>query len=411
MGNFSGKKLLDNIDRLVFRFSKRKLWLRFLIIMVIAIVVRTIYWLLAPVANAGDSHMFLDVAKSIYLGEITEELQFPFHIVYSLFLAPGYIFPNGLLWYIPLLHILLSAIVVLLLYLISREITDNYYIHFLTVIAAIFYPHLLFWMKFILSEVVYIPILLTFTYVTILIVKKPSLMKLATWILFALLSLFTRPVSLLMIFVSAVIVLGVFLRSKFPKKWTLFTASLVSVGLILGVIIVSIPTVNQKLLRLPTVYLSLWLSTRMVSGTFEDYYVKAALPPEVVSLSGEEQREYRVNYALDFIRTKPLQYGTMVIRRFFNYYYPWNYPQWSLKHRVFDAILTISMTVTILVSHKIPTKNNITLILLAFVLAFGVTSAFSQIDTDGRYRLPAEVLAIPVSSAGAIKIIEKLFKP
>jgi len=392
------------------RFSTIKLWLQLSIVMGIAVVVRGIYWLVTPAANAGDSHMFLDIAQAILRGEIATALEFPFHITYSLLLVPGFIIPGGLAWYIPLLHIVLSAIASVLLYLISREITSDHRVHALTAITGICYPHLLWWMKYILTEVVFIPILAAFIYLTIKLLQKSSNLAWALWPLFAVLLLFTRPVSLLVLMVSVVSLLAALMRRKFPQRWLSITIALVVVGVILGVGSISIPAINQRLLNLPTVAQSLWLSTRMVSGTYEDYYEKAALPPEVIQKTPAEQSEYKIDNALDFIRTQPLQYGLMAVKRFFNYYFPWTYPQWSLRHRIFDAVLSLSLTLAALASFEAPANKQLMLFLIACVLALGVTTAFSQIDTDGRYRLPAEALIIPVSSVGMIYMLEKIFR-
>jgi len=389
------------------RFSTIKLWLQLSIVMGIAVVVRGIYWLVTPAANAGDSHMFLDIAQAILRGEIATALEFPFHITYSLLLVPGFIIPGGLAWYIPLMHIVLSAIASVLLYLISREITSDHRVHALTAITGICYPHLLWWMKYILTEVVFIPILAAFIYLTIKLLQKSSNLAWALWPLFAVLLLFTRPVSLLVLVVSGVALSAAVMRRNFPRGWFSITSSLVAIGAIIGIGLISVPAVNQRILHLPTIVQSLWLSTHMVSGTFEDYYGKASLPPEVAGQPLAEQSEFKINYALDFIRTQPLQYGAMAVRRFFNYYYPWIHPQWSLRHRVFDAVLSLGLTISAIASLKAPANKELILFLVACVLALGVTTAFSQIDTDGRYRLPAEVLIMPVASTGAVYLLGK----
>lgn len=385
------------------RFSKAKLWMQLLGILSVAAIVRLLYWIMSPAATAGDSQLFLDVAQSILYGEFSTLFEWPFHIVYSLFLVPGYFFLDGLTWYIPLLHILLSSGSVVMVYLVSREMSSNYRVHVLAAIAAIFYPHLLFWMKFILTEIVFIPGLVAILYLTIKILKQPTYKLLVGWVLFAVFLIFTRPVALPLLLLLGIVLLAIFLRKELPQPnlWIPITSAIIFAAVVLGAKLISVPSVRQKLLNLPTVVQSLWLSTHVVSGTFEEYE-KANLPVEAVNLNLAEQKAYKVNVALEFIRTRPLQYILMAIKRFFSFYYPWVYPQWSIWHRVLDATISLAFTLAVVVNIRYAEKKSLTFLLLGCVLALGITTAFTQIDTDGRYRLPAEIILIPVFAEGYV---------
>lgn len=394
-------------SKVIDQFFNQSIWWQLLIIAFIAAVIRGIYWVITPAATAGDSHTFLTVAQAIIEGDITVVLNFPFHITYSLLLIPGFIFTNGLSWYIPLLHIVLSSMTVCALFLISKEISKDDNVHLITVVAGMFYPYLLHWMKYILTEVAFIPILLLFIYLTIKILKRSSKKAWSLWAYCALIFLFTRPVSLLVLIVSGIVVMTAEVRRKFPDRWRMISSALVFIGVLIGAAVISRPSVSQRIFSLHSVTESLWLSTRVVKGTFEEY-TKAELPPETSGMTASELREYKKNVSIDFIRAQPAQYLLMGVQRFFNYFYPWVHPQWSFQHRVFDAVLSLVLTIAAIVSLKSPANKGPVLLLLACALALGVTTAFSQIDTDGRYRLPAEVLILPASCAGAVFVARKL---
>lgn len=395
------------IDQIVTRFSNRSLLVQLLYIIALAVVVRSIYWIIAPEAKAGDSHAYLHLAQAIIDGEIAEVLTFPFHIIYSLLLVPGLIFHDGLLWYIPLLHISLSTISVVFLFLISREISRDNRVHLITAFTGVFYPYLLHWMTYILSEVAFVSVLLIVVYLTLKILQGCRKHIWFLWLVFLVVLLFTRPVAFLVLIVSGVFVFANWVRKKFPTRWQWITSGFLFAVIVISVMVLSIPFVNQWVFDLHIVAESLWLSTRVESGTFEAYR-NAELPPEASGLSASELREYKKNMSITFIKNQPFSYILMAIQRFFNYFYPWVHPQWSVKHRLFDAVLSLWFTIAAFASLKAPVKKNFVLFLFANVLALGVTTAFSQIDTDGRFRLPAEVLLIPSSCVGTVYAANKL---
>lgn len=393
--------LFKNIQPRINQISNKSFRVQLLLLIVFAVIVRVIYWIIAPEAKAGDSHAYLFLAQNIIDGNFSDVLAAPFHLTYAFLLIPGLVFPSGLSWYIPLLHIVLSSISVVFLFLISMEITTDERVHRITAILGVFYPYLLHWMKYILTEVAFVSILLAFIFLSIKVLKGCGKKIGILWGLCAVILLVTRPVSILILIVVGVATLFSGLRRKFPENWRLLSNAILFIGILMSILLLSITAINQRVLSLHAVTESLWLSTRVVSGTFDEYK-KAELPPETFGMSALELREYKKDISIDFIRTQPLKYLLMAIQRFFNYFYPWIYPQWSFKHRIFDAVLSLGLTITTIASLYAPAKRNLILLLVSCVLALGVTTAFSQIDTDGRYRLPAEVLIIPASSVGIV---------
>jgi len=118
---------------------------------------------------------------------------------------------------------------------------------------------------------------------------------------------------------------------------------------------------------------------------------------------------YKSDFALNFIRTQPLEYLWMAARRFVNYWYPWlHLAQWSLRHRAFDALLSLGLTLMVIVGLRAAEDKKIATLMVGMALTLGLVTALSQIDSDGRYRLPAEILLIPVASIGVIYCVQRL---
>lgn len=381
---------------------------RILFIGIVALVVRCIYWLAAPPANASDSWQFLLAAKNILQGNFSFLFEYPFHALYSILLVPRYLLPYGLRWYIPFLHISLSVLSVVLLYLISRRITSDWRVQVLTGLVAIFYPYLLFWLPYVLTETAFFFFLLLFVYLLIIALRNPAVKTITLLGVAALLLLFSRPVSLGILGVSAVIYMAVLMKRRFPRRWVMITGALVIGGLVVLFAILSLPSVSQRVLRIPSISQSLWLSTHIVAGTAEEWDLYTYLPPDV-SMTIEDVWMYKSDFALNFIRTQPLEYLWMAARRFVNYWYPWlHLAQWSLRHRAFDALLSLGLTLMVIVGLRAAEDKKIATLMVGMALTLGLVTALSQIDSDGRYRLPAEILLIPVASIGVIYCVQRL---
>jgi len=371
-----------------------------LFIGIAALTVRCVYWLIAFPVNAGDTQEYLSAAQNVLHGNFSFLIEFPFHALYSLLLVPGFLLPGGMNWYIALLHISLSTLSVLLLYLISRQISPDRRVHILVGLVGTFYPGLLFWLPYILTETAYFFLLLVFVYLLIIALRNPNWKNIVYLTVAAVFLLASRPVSMGILCISVVILAAVLMKRAFPRRWALFTGVLVVSGLALLFALLSLPNVRQRVLQIPTVSQSLWLSTHIITGATEEWNLYANLPPDIAGLTGTEVWEYKSSYALNFIKTQPYEYLWMAAGRFFNYWYPWVHPQWSLRHRVFDAILTISMTILAIIGLRVAENKKLPTLLVVLALTFGLVTAFSQIDPDARYRVPAEILLIPVACIG-----------
>jgi len=124
---------------------------------------------------------------------------------------------------------------------------------------------------------------------------------------------------------------------------------------------------------------------------------------------GERDR-YKVAQALAYIRQNPRQYLTQAGVKVVSFFFPWVFAAkaWSPAHRAVDAVFSIFLVVGALLalgSDEIARLHTATLLTMALTLA--LLSAFSLMDPDGRFRVPAEVLLLPLAPAGWIQGLTK----
>src|SRR5207237_10882038 len=84
----------------------------------------------------------------------------------------------------------------------------------------------------------------------------------------------------------------------------------------------------------------------------------------------------------------------MGARPFLSFWTPWWYLDWSKRYRVIDALLSLSLIVAGCCAPLFRVRRWAWAVPITFAVLLALESAFGQIDADGRYRLPAEVLLI-----------------
>jgi hypothetical protein len=146
---------------------------------------------------------------------------------------------------------------------------------------------------------------------------------------------------------------------------------------------------------------SLWLSTRVSTNNIDEILTMQdpGLPPDTPE---HELIEYKVAHATRFIADHPWQYLAMAAKRFVAFWYPWLFARWSLAHNLIDAVLSLALTLgalALLIRGSGHTRR-MGAIPIAFALSLALLTAFSQIDSDGRYRLPSELLLLVVAPYG-----------
>jgi hypothetical protein len=254
---------------------------------------------------------------------------------------------------------------------------------FLVSLAVVFYPSFLFWSRYILTDTFFLMMLLWHILSVLTLLNKPkSIWALAGLILSSLALLFSRPTSLPVLLIST----GFILFQRWGKKAMLFLA----LGIVVcTVLVLGIPMAREELLNVPSVYQSLWLSTRL-SSTHADVQIEAVKFKDELP-TGMPVAEFKLNSFKDFVIQHPGEYAGMCSQRFAAYFYPWIWAKWSLYHKILDAMLSIFLTIITVYAVLDRRINNNKYYLLLLALGFCLLTVFGQIDSDGRYRLPAEL--------------------
>jgi len=372
----------------------------------IAVVVRALYWLAAPPASASDSAEFLRAARAISAGDWSAVREYPFHAMYALLLAPAFVDGDHTRLYVPILHIALSAGAVVWLWAIARQVTADARGPFIAAAAGVVYPNLLFWMPYILTETAFVFFLLAFTYTLVVVVRHPTSSSMTWFVFLGVFLFFLRPVAVAVVLFGFVLVIARSLegRTAGTHRWAAVAAAAIMASA--AAFLLMNATVRERLIRIPTIGQTLWLSTTVVHGTAAEI-AAARTPPEAANRSTAEQYAWKAHAAARFIRQHPVRYASMAAQRFVSFWEPSLYLDWSLRHRVLDAAMSTGLIVAAAVGLLgLGARSNAAL-LMAIVFLLSLESAFGQIDADARYRLPAETLLIPVAAAGVSRAIAR----
>ncbi|HEY9634163.1 MAG TPA: hypothetical protein V6D14_12185 [Coleofasciculaceae cyanobacterium] len=410
------KKKLEGqqLDKIFSRIPHR---LSVTMLLVIAGLVRLGYWLrVGQPIYAGDSQGYILWAKLLAQGNTSGFEQFPLHQLYSLVLTPIYSLgiPEG--EYIKYLHIFASTATVGLMYLAGRLLVSPGYGLLVGALTAL-YPKFIFWLPYVLTETGFLFCLSMFLAIFIAFLKRPNLWRFLAYLGMSILLFFSRPVSLPILLISTTILGALFLARHWGLRKMMIICASFWFSLVTTVCIAFATNteLQTRILKLPTFTQSLWLSTKLSSNSMEE--TLSVLKDEqqrvenlVKGLPPGTEWTYKATEATRFITRHPLAYLGMAARRFISFWYPWIFSDsWSLAHRIFDACVSLLLsmgTVALLFHRNSRTPEIISLTLMALSLA--ILTSFSQIDTDGRYRLPAELILLLISPISGVRLIERL---
>jgi hypothetical protein len=374
----------------------------------LALVLRLGIWraMGGPVVR-GDGPSYLDWAERFARGDLSGFSDYPLHQLYPVLIAPAYVLRLSLEGYLLLLHMALSVGTVYLLYDAARQISSRRIALIVGAVAA-GYPSLLLWSPFVLSETPFF-FFESFFLSALLRLLAPlgrhGRVGVARFAVAALLLLFARPVSVALIAVALAAIAYRSLTERLGRlgggrAWLALIAS----ALIVFVGFLAIPTpARAAVLRYPTIAQSLWLSTKYASTSVREWQPVADLNRAFAErFAGDFRALYdaKLAEALEFIRTQPLTYIGMAVRRFVAYWLPALFADgWSNSHRLLDLVLVAGIytgaALSLVRRVDLPRWT-----LLASALALGLLTSFSQIDTDGRYRVPAELILLLLAVDG-----------
>lgn len=372
-----------------------------------AAAVRLVWWLVVDgPLYGGDSRQYVSWAAALAAGDFSVAREWPLHLFYPLALAPMYVLraPEGP--YVLGLHIAAALATVWLLFQAAAKIGGQRYGLGVAALGAV-YPSAVFWFPYVLTETVFLFVLSLFVFATLALVRRPTARQGTLFAVASIVLLLARPVAVPLVAAAiaafAVPLLG--RRWGWPRAVAAALLGCAACGALSLVLVLAVPRLGEHILRLPTVTQSLWLSTRVSSSNLDEILAlqEAPLPPETPE---EAVWEFKRAYALRFIVEQPTLYLAMAARRFVSFWYPWLFASWSLGHRLVDAALSLALTAGLLaalVRRASRTPAVVTLAVLAHTLA--LLSAFSQIDSDARYRLPAELILLLVAPLGLRELV------
>lgn len=382
-------------------------------ILLVAFVLRAATWrAMGGPRVAGDGPAYVEWAQRIAAGDLSGFRDYPLHQLYPALLAPA--FSLGLPFgpYALLLHLALSLGTVFFLHDACRQFASQRAALACAALAAA-YPSLLLWSPYVLSETPFFFFLSLFVALLARALARREGRqsgRLALLALSGVLILFARPVSLAILAVGGLAVGYALLADRMdarPARRITFTSAALVV-LAMAALLAFDPPLRQAVLRYPTVAQSLWLSTVSSSSSVAEWAPIAEQNrafAERYSGDFDALYEHKVDEAVTFIRTDPGQYALLAVRRFTSYWLPALFADgWSRAHRVFDLVLIVALCAGAAASLW-GLRDRVRGILFAAAIAFGLLTSFSQIDTDGRYRVPAELILLMLAADGYARLL------
>jgi len=387
----------------------------FTAVMAIAVVLRLAVWLVmgGPVIR-GDGPAYIEWAERLARGDLSGFQDYPLHQLYPMLLMPAYAAELPVGPYLLGLHMALSVGTVALLYDAARQFTSRR-IASAVAAAAAAYPLLLLWSPFVLSETPFFFFLSLFlAALTRFLAPAGARRGVRSLMLLGVtgaLLLFARPVSVAILAACAGPVAYVAMRRSFGVRAadrSVVVAAVLALAATIALFATDTP-LRRTVLRYPTVAQSLWLSTRYSSSSVAEW---APIVEQNRTLAdrfaGDPDAlwDHKVGEAVEFIRTRPGTYVVLAGRRFASYWMPALFSDgWSTSHRLFDLSLAISLYVGAIAS-LYGRRDVVRWGLFAAALSFGVLTSFSQIDTDGRYRVPAELILLLLAMDGYARLLK-----
>jgi hypothetical protein len=84
------------------------------------------------------------------------------------------------------------------------------------------------------------------------------------------------------------------------------------------------------------------------------------------------------------------------------------YPDWSLAHKLTTGSYLVALYALALVGSVVNWRHPTARVLIGGILLTTATTAATIIDFDARYRLPIEILLLPLAGAGAVALISRI---
>ncbi len=363
-------------------------------IAVFAAALYGIIFIVNGVVFGGDSNGYLKMAREAARGDFSTFAQYPFHSLYVLILSVGYLLHIPIIPFVTGVNLTILVALPVLFYRVCLLLTGQQTLSYWAGLAIMFQPAFIFWGLFILTDVLFLTLLTAFILVVVKEARQHSASALTTLIIISVLLLFSRPASVAALFVGAAYVayhrLGIATAFLFT-----FGLPILVLELAAGFVPSHTPgrlimTWHSPITQLPTVYQSLWLSTKVSTNNVDEITeaFKFELP------DGKTEADYKLQQFAEFVREHPVKYVAMCVQRFVAYWYPWIWGRWGAAHRAIDFLYSLLLTAVVLAATYSRRIGREKWLLLSLAFGFSLLSVFGQIDSDVRYRLPAELCVL-----------------
>jgi len=355
------------------------------------------------VVTGADSSLYVKIADSIVDGA-PNVFNFPLQFSYGVLLAPGQALGMNVTTWVVILHLALGVGSAIVFRRLARLfIGPGPALAVGLIVAA--YPSLLFWTRYVLTEAAFVFALGLFALACGCVVvdgqlSRKRLLALGASTLFMVI---TRPTGIVLVVVGAFAVAHavVSARRGNDRARRAMTWSVLGIVLLMTVVL-AVPSTRERVLRYPTVAVSLWNSTRFWTSDINDVLQGQRQPESAafLRLSEDERNRELSKRALTWIGDHPSDYVSRAGWRLGNFWFPWITAEWSRAHFVGDILLTVilyGVAIAAALLSRAGRERRMVALLGGLALVQGFLVMFSQIDSEARYRLPAEILLVPVS--------------
>lgn len=355
--------------------------------------------------SAADTDNYTDIAVSILEGKGYSYGDEPTAFVvplYPLFLAGIFgLFGENLLA-VQLVQVLLSALTVVLVYLIARRLFDPSAGVIAALIAAA-HPWLVFWSGYILTETLFVFLFTAAILAYAHLMKNSSLWKaLASGVLFGLVAL-CRPVGLLVALV--LIVVWPLLAPKSLRRWSALGVFLISMALVLSPWVIRNYLVFHRFIPVSagagdTLYLGNNPKASILANEMSD----PMFPPGMGRI---DKSHYVQKLALKYIVENPGRFVQLALQRLYYYWSP-EFPTYSIKHKVFNYLGYLPLYLAALWGLFSLRQWREVLLFLVIFGVFTLVHMITIVDWDQRYRLPLQSFLAVLAGGGVAQVVRRL---
>ncbi len=332
------------------------------------------------VVMGGDSNGYLRWAQEIARGDFSTFLQYPFHFLYAVILSGGYLLHIPIALYTAIINITILAALPVLFYRVCLALTGQQTLSYWAGLAIMFQAEFIFWGLFVLTDTLFLTLLTAFVLTVLWVAQQRGWRSLAALGAVSILLLLSRPASVVALPIGWLFVID----TRWGPAASMLVACLVAM---LTIFVATSPVLVNKVLAIPTAYQSLWLSTKVSTNNVDE--ITTAFEYDLPS--GTTEAEYKLGQFHDFVMQHPVKYTVMCLQRFVAYWYPWIWGKFGLAHRAIDFTYSLFLTAIVAVTVWRRKVRREQWLLLALAFGFSLLSMFGQIDSDVRYRLPAEL--------------------